>query len=103
MAGKIDKSRFPKIKKKKDPLAGGSGGRSSSSEDMAKLYSAARGTTGGKGGRSISDQALSYLYNIARGVGGQGMKPKKKKSSLPKAHPQKGKYKHGGRVRRKTK
>jgi hypothetical protein len=72
---------------------------------MAKLYSAARGTTGGKGGRSISDQALSYLYNIARGVAWQGrqpgMKPKKKSPAM-KWSPKGGKgMKKGGKVKRK--
>jgi len=85
------------------------GGRSSSSEDMAKLYSAARGITGGKGGRSISSQALTYLYNIARGVSGlaavQGSaKPKKKKRPAGSlSTPQRGRFKRGGKVKRKAK
>tara|TARA_Y100000310_G_C20472112_1_gene710584 strand:- start:525 stop:824 length:300 start_codon:yes stop_codon:yes gene_type:complete len=94
--------------KKKDPLAGGKGGRSSSSEDMAKLYSAARGITGGVGGRSVSDQALAYLYRLARGVTGQGKmggaKPKKTKNPAMKWSPKGGKgMKKGGKVRRKAK
>ena len=105
---KVIKKPKKVIKKKMtDPLAGGQGGRSSSSEDMAKLYSAARGVTGGKGGRSVSSQALSYLYDIARGVAWQGrqpgMKPKKKSPAM-KWSPKGGKgMKKGGKVKRKAK
>ena len=53
----------------------------------------------GQGGRSFS--VLDIITAYKAGVSAQGGKGGR--SSLPKAHPQKGKYKHGGRVRRKTK
>ena len=100
---------------RKDPLAGGKGGRSLSSRDVtalgkaAKYYGAARGVTGGQGGRSVASEAMAYLYRLAKGASGGkaaqgkmgGAKPKKKNPAM-KWSPKGGKgMKKGGRVRRK--
>ena len=82
-----------------------SSGRTKSDKDIISAYQAAKSAQGGASGRSVSDQALAYLYRLARGVTGQGMMggAKKKKSSLPAGHPKGGKFKKGGKVRRKAK
>lgn len=96
---------------RKDPLAGGKGGRSPSSRDVtvigkaAQAYGVARGAIGGKGGRSVASEAMAYLYRLAKGVSGQrkmgGAKPKKKNPAM-KWSPKGGRgMKKGGRVRRK--
>ena len=93
---------------RKDPLAGGKGGRSPSSRDVtalgktAQAYGAARGAIGG---RSVASEAMAYLYRLAKGASGQrkmgGAKPKKKNPAM-KWSPKGGKgMKKGGRVRRK--
>ena len=80
-------------------------GRTKSDKDIISAYQAAKSAQGGKSGRSVSDQALAYLYDLARS--GQGMlggaKGKKKKDTNPTGHPSRGKFKKGGRVRRKAK
>ena len=88
---------------RKDPLAGGKGGRSPSSRDVtalgkaAQAYGVARGAIGGKGGRSVASEAMAYLYRLAKG----GAKPKKKNPAM-KWSPKGGRgMKKGGRVRRK--
>ncbi len=89
---------------RKDPLAGGKGGRSPSSRDVtvlgkaAQAYGVARGAIGGKGGRSVASEAMAYLYRLAK-MG--GAKPKKKNPAM-KWSPKGGRgMKKGGRVRRK--
>ena len=80
-----------------------SNGRTKSDKDVISAYQAAKSAQGGKSGRSVSDQALNYLFRLAMSPGyGQGMKPKKKKT-LPTGHPKRGKFKRGGKVRRKAK
>jgi len=76
------------------------GGRSFSVLDVITAYQAGLSAQGGKGGKSISN----FDYQIAAtAMGMNAGKKAKKKSSLPKAHPQKGKYKRGGKVKRKAK
>ena len=93
--------------KKKDPLAGGQGGRGVSDQDIKAVYQAAASAQGGKSGRSISDKDvaafLGRAYAMAKGIVGKKRAKSLKKQQIGSALKRGGKvkkYAHGGSVRK---